>query len=109
MALCQGKVESSAFQQSRKFRVSIADCRSHGRLRCPREKRAFLRDKGRGIGVGLDRIGANSLVAMENPGSHSGSLESFPVQGDLWLLANFVPEAAHQWSVAAMYGLGFFL
>jgi RepB DNA-primase from phage plasmid len=57
----------------------------------------------------LDSIGANSLVAMENPGSYSGSLESFPVQGAFGCHANSVPEAAHQWGTAAMYDVGFLL
>ena len=56
---------------------------------------------GSSAGDGVDGwvIDASSLVMMENPGSHSGNLESFPVQGVFDLAAHCGARAANSGSL----------
>ena len=59
--MCQGKVESSAFQQSRKFRFRMAVETTHGKLEQPRQGRAWRGAQGRCDGDGSEEIGTGTL------------------------------------------------
>src|SRR5215472_12470508 len=85
----------------------MGDCRAHGRLSCPRGKRASGGIETVAAELAVDRIGANSLGAIENPGSPSGRLESFPVQGAFGCPVGSAAAVMHRRGAADRHAVGF--
>src|SRR5207237_912360 len=107
---CQGKVESSYSQQSRKFRFSMAASKSQGKLRRrPPSKRALRRETGRRQRSWLGQNRRKVSWAINNPGGPSGRLEGFPGWDAFEFWANSEPEAVHPCGGTSMLDRGFFL